>query len=280
MGCGLTLDFGPRGSDAGAGADARPRRDAEVMPACAEYTPFEPPRKLGLSDDSIEWSVTISSDGLELFFVRTGEVENTGLRRAVRTSRADDFATDTPVDLDLTFVPDNPSLSIDGTKLFLDGFPDATNIWVVERADPGAPFGPERLALTGAAPPFVIAGPDVAFDGSSLLLGTTDIHIAPASAGGTFAPDPAQIDALSDPTVVEGWPAWGPAGSIVFAREGDLLLATPNGTDYDVVDLAPLNTDSEESDPDMTPDGRTIVFASRRAMGTPDLYIADRACAR
>jgi Tol biopolymer transport system component len=281
--CGLTLDFGERDSNGGTPPTDGGSRDADMrdggnLGACNEYEAFGTPRKLGLDTDVIEWSPTISSDGLELIFVRSGEVESTGLRRALRRSRADDFTSDTLVDLDLSFTPDNPSLSRDGDTLFLDGYPTGTLVWAVDRRG-DMPFGAERVVLSEPADTAVSAGPDISFDGTKLLLGTRDIYLAHLQPGGLFALDPAPIPVLGDASATEAWPAWGPNGTIVYQRDGDLFLATPQATGYAIAPIEELNTDSEESDPDMTPDGRTIVFVARTD-GEPDLWIADRACAR
>jgi Tol biopolymer transport system component len=72
--------------------------------------------------------------------------------------------------------------------------------------------------------------------------------------------------------MVSGRAVWtpAPAGKIAFEQQGEIAVMDPGGFAHE--QLAPDN-ETRRKDPDWSPDGSKIVFASTRAQQNDDLYV-------
>lgn len=282
-GCGR-IGFAPSDVDAAdhdaAGSDAAD--DVFVRP-------FGPPQRIpeiasAFEDDD----PSMTADGLELYFgsARAGTVRTF---RSIRASPSDPWSAPTEVTA-LGPQNNNPRVSYDGLAIYFssDRAPsEGVDIWRATRPSRELEFGtPERVVELST--PKRDFEPAVATTQSAAVLtsdresGDSDLFVAERRGDGSFA-SPVRL-ALSDDPLAHGSPWLLPDGlHLVYHRElggmrRELLYATrssmsePFGAPTVLVEL---DTPTDDQDPWLSPDGRTILFASDRD-GNPDIYIATR----
>lgn len=248
-----------------------------------------------LNSDDLDDDPTLRGDLLEIYFasdrdgtediwvsVRTDVAQNFPAPQLVAGDVNDDFSTETTPELSpdgrvLTFASDRG----DGTSGLLD-------IFVTTRADPGDAWAPvvriSELSTASHEGSFVRTQDELtgylcrnATGNQEDLLRTTRLDPGqPWGAGQLLAID-ADASDCSPWIDAKDQQLW-----FTSERDGgqggyDLWWSTvDNGVVAAPQAVVELNTDDDEEDPWMSPDGSILVFASDRA-GSTDLYFAVRA---
>jgi hypothetical protein len=301
--CGLLLPacgrFGFGGDDE---ADAAVTPDARVdalADARNDLGMFSTPVAMTVLDDpaSQDDDPTLPDDMLEIFFDASrdgGAGTGSGdIWVATRPSTGDPFGGPALV-AELASVEDDtsPDVSGDGLRMYFGSereTPNNREIFFSERADRTSPWStPVRV------PGLESAGDDsgaIEFDGGLALMfktsraGTNDLYMAtrPTLASPWGAPIP--VPGLADPTLNESEHWVSEDGLVVYFSSDQ-----PGGDGYDIwraqrPDLGAafdqpervteLSTATQDVDPWLSPDQRTIVFMSYRT-GNGDLYMATR----
>jgi len=241
-------------ADPDAEPDVEPEADAEEdaadgeeeeIAACA----FSAPEPISeLNTETSELAPDISADGLTLYYASTME-PSAGLRDIwYATKSITDIVFGDPVNLaEINSEGDErgPAISQDGLTIYVTtdktGSLGSGDIWGATRSEVTAPFG-EPVNVAELNTTSNDAAPCISADGLTMYF----VSDRPGGAG--------QMD-------------------IWIATRSD--VAAPFG---EATNVAELNTGSQDSAPDLTEDGLTIVFSSTRLGGTGnyDLWIATR----
>jgi hypothetical protein len=283
------------------------RLDAPVSSACSDQTPT-------LSKD--ELSLYFLSDrpgGLGNFVASTGCMDNFDLWVAHRASS--DGHWETAVNLGPAVnSPRNdvgPALSPDGHLLFFasdrNGPPGINDIFVSRRADPNddlgwgppTPLGPDVNTALHESGPFYAQNAE---DGSANLYfyrgtdngASTDIYVAPVTRDGETLGPAELVSELSYPGRPDGFVTVRADGKEILFNSGrPLVPGGPNVFDIWVATRqnihdpwsapvnvgAPVNTQFAEFHPDLSRDGRTLLFiagAGRGGLGGFDIWMSTR----
>lgn len=273
-------DGGPVRADA-----APPLPDAGTFDSgpCS-WSAFSAPTPLSeLNSRNVDWTPSISADGLTLFFSsdRPSGVGTFYLWMASRASTATPFGTPVfvPGDVDSSGAEDNPSISSDGLELYFDRRDG--HLYAATRASPADPFG-APVALPGLQG----SAPSISYDGLSLYYDQSN-EVAVAVRPDRASPFVFQR-VLSELTASGGlFPSIsadglelylevaGSSDTTVFVarrpRAGD-----PFGAPAPVFSPADIPA---SGDPSISSDGRTLYFAGESPKGSPpDLYFSTRTC--
>ena len=216
-----------------------------------------------VSGPAQEYGLAVTRDWSEAYFTRL-EGESSSIMWMRRSDRG--WSTPTPATFSDSDNDSHPWLSPDGSRIFFvsrrpcPGASQAMNLWVAERTDDG--WG----AAYSPGPPVTdqtMHAPSVAASGT--LYATGIIRLRPVANGYGAA------ERLS-PDIRGGHPAVAPDESfLVFSarRAGGLggadlyvTFARPGGTWSAPVNLGPgVNTESVESSPTLSTDGRFLFFS-------------------
>jgi hypothetical protein len=263
-----------------------------VAPANADYT-FGTPTNLGptVNSSGYDFSPSIPADGLEMYLEsnRPGGEGSYDIWVSTRASKEDDWGA--PTNLGTTINTsgwqNSPIISSDGLELYINDW----GLWVARRATVSDPWGEkENDSLINLN---AIGGesPSLSSDGLSLFLYTRndwDMY---------FSTRPTRDDLWSEPVnlgptvngVNSAWRNRDPAISanglvLVFTsnRDGgsggmDLWMtrrSTIDGPWSEPVNLGPtINGDKWDGKPEISDDGRTLLFCSDRDGGHGDFDI-------
>jgi len=289
-GCGR-LDFKP-GSAPGDGRSGDGTLD-DGGPSVCHTGAFAAPVNLGMANTTaIDWAPALSADGQTLYF---GSLRGTGTQ-ALYVAQYDAMSGSWSAASKINELSSadgeggNPSASHDElallfgqTKVFRSTRPDRASAWGARQQIVG-----DTAAFTSPG------GPKITDDGQLLYFtatrtGHTDTSIWSMPAAGGNAQRLAELDT----TYNDGWVSVTSDDLEMFYTSyyetvgvsTDIYRATravrtdpwtPQGR---VAELVAAGGDFQE-DADVSPDGRTLVFASRRAGGTGnfDVWITTRSC--
>jgi hypothetical protein len=272
----------------------------EPTPACAAFGPFGPPAVvggLGLSGDLL--GPVFSADALTLYFSQLGSDED--IFRATRRSRSSEFGQAQPVpNLDVDGSEEGtPFLSFDGLSLYFfstrpgPGTQGGRDIWVAQRPSLDAEFGAAAV-LPAVNGPGLEHLPRLSRDERTILFvssrsspnGSSNLWMAQrANRADEFAAA-VEVPGINTAAREEGF-SLAPDGLTLFFASNrgsqpdmDLWLATRPSASVDfgtVENLTALNSTGEDLDPQLSPDGVELFFASSRA-GNFQLFRAVREC--
>jgi len=192
-------------------------------------------------------------------------------------------------------VDEDPYVSSDLLEFYFasertPAMPGANDIFMSMRATPTDPWGPpiDLFALSSALGD---NSPALSADGLTIWFSSNrggtgfDLYQSTRPATGSAWTAPTLVVELSASAADYG-PTVDASGLIIMFDSGrlgtrDLFIATrPTvGSSWNApTPVAELNTNALETDPELTPDGLTVLFASDRpgTMGARDLYIASR----
>ena len=243
---------------------------------------------LEISAGGAEDDPTLTGDLLEVYFNLNGDIYG-----STRGAVSDPWPTPVPIAAvnSTTATETTCEVSPDGLELYFSsnrlGGSGGQDIYVSTRQNRGDPFGqPMRI------PQLASGGDDVTattFTPSGLVMyltstraGTLDMYRTTRMSRTTPWAAPMLVTELQTPGT-ETEPTLTPGETLmVFSGDGpgirDLYTtsrATAAAPWETPVPIAELNTGASEEDPWMSPDGRTLVFASNRGGGY-ELYISTR----
>jgi len=250
---------------------------------------------------------TLSPDGLSLYFAsdRPGGLGGTDIWVAQRASRESPW--EAPVNLGAPISTSSadgaPALSVDGHLLFYhsarSGGQGGIDIWMARRADPKDDFGwedPVNLGPDVNTPgdeqgPAYVASDALYFNRGSLILNGADLFRAEVGRDGRTKRPALPVTGLNDP-------AFNDAAPSVRTDGREMLFWSTRGGGFGAADIwvsarrsvhdawsppenlggPPLNTPSAELQPDLSPDGRTLLFTSSRLGGSGgnDIWMSTR----
>jgi len=278
----------------------------------ADRSPWSEPVNLGapVNTSTVDFSPTLSSDELSLYFAsdRPGGVG--GIDIWVSHRACGDCAWEAPVNLGpVVNSPANdngPSLSLDGHLLFFSstrpGGLGGNDIYLSRRADPTNDFDWASPAILGsqvntggaeAGPEYLQSaedGPANLYFNRVAVGGAADIFVAPVARDGEALAPAVLVAELSHPTASDQAATVRTDGREVLFfsnRDGtlglnDLWVSTRRSV-HDAwsppVNLgAPMNTGSNDQQPSLSSNARTLIFVSNRpgGLGGFDLWMSTR----
>jgi Tol biopolymer transport system component len=301
----------PLGLLFGCGTDSAtdPRADMLDEPPARSvaYSGWPTPVKLGASINSPfnEQNATLSKDGLRLYFTsnRSGNLDMWVSRRSSADSPFWEPAENLGSPVNSSTADFAPSLSIDGHLLFFSSNRDGNNdIYVSHRTNKDDDFGWSEPVKLGRgvnttdmeqAPMYLQSAEDgsanLYFNRGSNALGLSDIYSATVKRDGETIGPAVLVSELSVPGATDAAATVRKDGKEVFffsTRSGtvggiDLWTSTRQSVRdawSEPVNVAALNTTSNEQTPSLSFDGRTLVFASNRpgSLGN-DIWMTTRA---
>ncbi len=259
-----------------------------------------------------EMNAALSPDELSLYFVSTRAGGVGGADIWVSRRASPDAPWGDPVNLGPNVngpgIDASPALSLDGHLLFFSsdrpGGQGSNDIYVARRADksddlgwgPAVPLGPEVNTAAFEAGGFYVQSEE---DGSANLYFVRgpnsvalDIYVVAVTADGETRGPAVPVAELNDPdpAITDAHPSVRVDGREVFLysnRAGgsggnDLWTSTRRSVHEPwspPVNLgAPLNTTAGETQPTLSHDGRTLIFASTRTggLGASDIWMSTR----
>ncbi len=256
--------------------------------ACV-WGPFGTPvNATWLNTEFAEYDPTTTVDGLTIFF--TSEANG---NQDILSSTSDGVNWSVPQPEVVTTTPvANSSISTDGLTLYSGISALARS----ERAAVGAPWSPSIIFFDGATDIESPNGPDISVDDLTLYfsafnsLGTGNLFTLTRATPTSDFSDPQPVPGLPSSLNVD-FPAISTDELELFFGSGDggplgtrdiyvvrrATRAAPFGPAENVVEV---NSDSDESDAEISTDGTTLWFASTRpgGAGDRDIYFAVRAC--
>jgi hypothetical protein len=271
-----TANRGASGGGAGEGGSVV---DLPLLPR------FPSIRKLDeLASDGENDNPTLTSDLLEIYFTsdREGGLGGGDVWRAARARATDTFDEPELVGaLSTDAYESSSAVSLDGRWLWVgserDGGQGELDVWVSERAARDGEWSEARVVPELSSPEKDIPRPP-GFGGVIMPLGsqrdspgTYRTFFARFTGSGFEAPEAIPELVLTDGSTVDGFLS-SDGRSFFFALslgddESDLYVARRARTDQSFEEPEPLddlNTDGDERDPWMSPDGTRFFFASDR----------------
>jgi hypothetical protein len=260
--------------------------------ANADYT-FGTPTNLGPTVNSFDydWSPSIRADGLEMYFEsdRPGGEGTYDIWVSTRATKEDDWGAPTNLGSPIN-TPDwqnSPSISADGLELYYNDW----GLWVRRRATVSDPWGEPENHTTSNLNAIGGESPSLSSDGLSLFLYTRndwDLYVSTRPTRDDLWSEPVNLG----PTVNGVNSTWRNRGPTISA-DGLLLVFTSNrdggsgGMDLwmtrrttidgpwsEPVNLGPtINGDKWDGQPEISADGRTLLFCSNRDGGHGDFDI-------
>jgi hypothetical protein len=270
---------------------------ADTLPPC-ELGPFGPPQNLGagINSDAGDLAPALRGDGLELIFAsnRLGS-EDFDLYAASRGSIAEPWTAPQRLAALVTATRDtDPAFSDELTLYFVNVTDAMPRLHVSTRASLAAPWGPGELV------------PELAVEeiyGPAITAGQSQLFYNRGEGGTSAATSPVMFRAHHEPV---GWVTDGPVTEINQGYDGYPSFTADGFTIYfesrrsgsptriyratrptwlsvfgpaEPIDLA-SEEGADDYDPEISADGRSLLFASRRAEGSgmTDLWVATRTC--
>jgi Tol biopolymer transport system component len=260
-----------------------------------------------------EWGSSLSPDGLSLYFEsnRAGGEGKHDIWVSTRATREEDWGA--PVNLgrpiNTSAIEQSLCISADGLELYFNDHPlgpragsvtDGGDLWVATRATVSDPWGdPENLGLTSNINTSKTGiGPSLSSDGLSLFLASPwpkdpflndwDLYVSTRPTRDDLWSEPVNLGPTVNgvnSTSLNFCPAISADGLLlVFSsnRPGgyggqDLWMTRRSTTDgpwSEPVNLGPtINSDKWEVEPEISPDGRSLLFCSGRGGGHGDFDI-------
>ena len=225
----------------GCGGGTVPGPAASTVSAFEKVADLDPP----MNSEHFEGGPSISSDGLQLYFITDRDVTNGGeIWVASRSSTSEAFSKVQKLGPAVNSSADEgaPSISADGRELFFDRSPDG-HIFIATRSSTSGPFA--RVAVLDLGNTACCDGfPNISSDG-------LDLYFCSSRPGG-FGGD-------------DIWVASRASRSSSFAPPVNLGSS--------------LNTAASDCDPNISSDGLTLFLASDRKGGSGglDIWVAVRA---
>jgi Tol biopolymer transport system component len=270
--------------------------------ACQAFGPFGAPEAiagLGLSGDVL--GPAFSADGLTIYFSELGSDEN--IFSATRQSRGAEFEQAQQVaNLDVDGSQEGtPFLSFDGLSLYFfstrpgPGTQGNRDIWLAQRPNPDVEFGAAEV-LPAVNGPGLEHLPRLSRDELTLLFVSSrtspnafsNLWIAQRPNRADEFAAPVEVPGINTAAREEGFSLAPDGLTLFFASDRaaeldmDLWVATRANTAADfgaAESLDALNSTEQELDPQLSPDGSELFFASSRA-GKFQLFRAVRECVR
>ncbi len=263
-----------------------------AAPANADYI-FGTPTNLGptINSSSFDFKPSIRADGLEMYIVsnRDGGEGTYDIWVLTRVTIEDDWGAPTNLGAPIN-TPDwqtGPAISADGLELYFNDW----DLWVTRRATVSDPWGEPENHTTSNLNAIGGSPPSLSSDGLSLFLYTRndwDLYVSTRPTRDDLWSEPVNLG----PTVNGGNSAWvnrdpsisADGLSLIFTsdRDGgsgrtDLWMTrrtTIDGPWSEPVNLGPtINSDSGEHSPEISADGRSLLFCSDRDGGHGDFDI-------
>ncbi|MHC4677197.1 MAG: LamG-like jellyroll fold domain-containing protein [Planctomycetota bacterium] len=257
--------------------------------ANADYI-FGTPRNLGptVNSAAFDWSPSIRGDGLELYFEsnRAGGAGTYDIWVSTRATKEDDWGAPTNLGapINTSDWQNSPCISADGLELYFNDW----GLWVVRRATISDPWGePENSSLININA-IGASSPSLSSDGLSAFLylrADWDLYVSTRPTRDDLWSEPVNLGPTVN-GVDSTWESYGPAISadglvLIFSctRPGgsggeDLWMtrrSTIDGPWSEPVNLGPtINGDRWENAPEISPDGRSLLFCSNRNDGHGD----------
>lgn len=291
-GCGRVA-FDPR-SDGGDGDgnvsaldDTRADGTAPLGPFGAFGTPVE---QFGINTPVREFGTTISDDGLEIYWTSfaTPTAGGTSIWRSTRNDRQSMFTSATQMgELDTTLDDDEPSLSHDGRTLIYQHF-TTRQLVVSTRQSPTSAIWSASVPLETVANLAGFEGADFGPDDLRLVvMNTTSREMYEVTRPTTSSPwgVPVLLPGLGGMTG-DGYPAIRSDGLEIFWESTRQpphaiyhalrpAIDQPFGAP-ERISFGPTIDGSGAGDPDITADGRTLVFVAIPSTDEYDVYLAER----
>ena len=258
---------------------------------------FGEPNNLGptVNSESYDDSASISTNGLELYFLTERSGGHGEADIWVTTRTATDEVWGTPVNLGTTIntssYDSGPNISSDGLSLyftsFLPGGEGEDDLWVTNRTTVSDPWGPPiNLGSTVNCPTWDY-DPSISSDGLELYFtsnrpggyGETDIWVTTRATMEDEWGEPVNIGPIVNSNTYTQSPSISSDGLALFFESNqpggvgnsDIWMtrrATKNDPWTEPVNLgSPVNTTGYEKMPDISADGRTLYFGSNRSGG-------------
>ncbi|HEY5927696.1 MAG TPA: hypothetical protein VIV11_38690 [Kofleriaceae bacterium] len=273
------------------GFDARGDALDASAPDAAPLGPFGPPQIVPVvSSTMAEDDASMTGDQLEIYFMRGVVATDGAIYVATRATPSEMWGT--PAIVSISNPTDSTArVSRDGLRLWV-GSPRAggfgtVDIWLATRSSRAAPWTiahvPELSTSMEEFAASEFAGQTQLVFSSNRLGGSTDIFLAARPTAtdpwGTAQPASLNTTAADQDAFVSdaGYELWF-SSTRPGSQGGDLYYATRSSLTEDFGNITPvteLNTMSDENDPWVSPDGRTIIFGSNRS-GNPEIYQAKR----
>ena len=258
---------------------------------------FGTPTKLGptVNSSSVDWCPSVRGDGLELYFesLRPDGEGQWDIWVSTRAIKEDDWgaATNLGPPINTADWQNSPTISVDGLELIFGDW----GLYAARRATVSDPWGqPENGSLINVNASKANSTPCLSSDGLSLFLSSQGAWNP--SDGLYVSTRPTRDDLWSEPVnlgpTVNGDSTWENAypsisadGLVLFFAsfrpdgigKADLWMTRRSTTDgpwSEPVNLGPtINSDRGENTPEISPDGRTLLFSSNRDGGVGDLDI-------
>lgn len=268
-------------------------------PACpCSFGPFSTPELLGLDIAGDEHGPSLSLDGLTLYFSAQGQ-SSEDIFVATRADKESAFTAAVPLATVNSPASDgSPSLTADGTALLLfsdrSGGPGNRDLWRAAFDELSGAFEAPSL-VPGVNSPDLDLSPELSPGGLSLFFvssrpggsGQSDIWAAKRSDPMASFAAPVSRGDLNSAGRDEGLSLSRDGLSILFAsnREdaSNLDLWTASRSDVSAAfgaatRLEELNSSADDLDPELSPDGRQVIFVSARGSGNRRLWHATRQC--
>ena len=262
--------------------------------ANADFT-FGTPTNLGptVNSSDYDWSPSIPADGLELYFEsdRPGGEGTYDIWVSTRASKEDDWGAPTNLgaSINTSEWQNSPCISADGLELYFNDW----GLWVVRRATVSDPWGEkENDSLINVNASNAGSTPDVSSDGLSLFLYSRDdgdLYVSTRPTRDDLWSEPVNLGPTVngvDSTWENSRPTISADGLVLIFtsdRPGgsgriDLWMtrrSTIDGPWSEPVNLGPtINSDKRENQPEISADGRSLLFCSNRDYGDFDIYQA------
>ncbi|HEU4578412.1 MAG TPA: hypothetical protein VFS67_09165 [Polyangiaceae bacterium] len=280
-----------------------PPEPAPVAPEpepCRAFGPFGAPEPItGLPIEGDSFGPVFSADGRTLFFSVVAGDED--IYSAVREPHSAQFSVAAVVpQLDAGGTEEGtPFLSFDGLSLYFfstrpgAGVQGDRDLWVAHRPEPGAPFGEASLLPAVNSPKIdhlprlsrderrliFVSGRDSPNEGSNLWMAERGSKEEEFSA-------PVEVPGINTDAREEGFSLSDDGLTLFFASnrlndaDMDLFVATRADatTSFEAAEpLVDLNSTAQDLDPQLSPDGLELFFASSRT-GPVQLFRAVREC--
>jgi len=237
-----------------------------------------------------DWSPTLSKDALTMVFA-SNRGTSYDLYLTTRATPTSTFGAPQLLALSTTNGEGDPQWSADGSQLYYTWFDSMTMTGGVFVADylGGTAFG------TPQTPSFATPGFAYAFTPGDVEMFYTDspaqsqygLHRATRPTPASDWVADATIDFVDPTGTVAGWGTWDDGEQTLYfertvgALPSEIATITRSGPGTTFGAASPVTTiGASNGDPEVSRDGRTLVFASDRpgGQGLSDLYVATRSC--
>lgn len=273
-------------ADAGDGGDS-----ADAPVACAAFGAFGPPVPLvAVNTVAGEIDPSFSPDGLTLYFT-TNAQPTLDIFQTTRATLTSPWGPPSAVPgLATADTEGNPAISSDDLSMYFG----ISEIRESKRLTPGGPFGTSVQVLAAVAGLQNPMGADLSADDLTMYFSADSTATGIRALFQMTRPDRASgFGTPAEMTSVhglgnDGFPSISRDGLELYFHNGgaelNLYVSRRTGTDvpFPTGQVIPLINDPlrNDSDPDLSPDGSTLVFASERAggLGDFDLYVTTRPC--